>query len=200
MIAQDRPLIETEGVIRSKSGKSFYMQTYSGQHVNVLSPKSDEIHIDDIAIALAKQCRFNGHCRDFYSVAQHCVVGADQFLMQGRRDLAREFLLHDATEAFVGDMIRPVKRCLPSFSVIEDKFWSVISRKFKLPKIHSSEVHDMDNIMAVWEKRDLLPNSSEWPNMPDISALNLPKLHGWTWEVAQTEYLYYYKKLFIEVV
>lgn len=198
MIAQESPNINSQGVFLSLNGKDASLQTFYGRRVSVMNPKESEIDIEDIGYSLAKQCRFNGHCSEFYSVAEHCVRGSELAEQMYGRDVAREFLLHDATEAYLGDLIRPVKRMIPQFEDIEQGFWWVISKKFSLPYVHSKEVHYLDNVMVCWEKRDLLPNSEPWPNLPEISHLQLPKLHPWDWETSLREFTSRYLNLFAE--
>jgi hypothetical protein len=185
-----------EGVFLSKDGKGSWLQTGSGGRVSVLDPRPEEFRLDDIARATAKLCRFNGHCIDFYSVAQHCVLGAKFALKNISYFVAKEFLLHDATEAYVGDMIRPVKIMIPEFGVVEDRFTVAIGKKFNTPTKMSPECHLIDNIMVTWEKRDLLPNSEAWPRLPDISIYNFPTLRCWGWRKAEREYLKMYERLF----
>ena len=83
-----------------------WIQTMSGVIFYPLDPRPEEIRIEDIAHALSHQCRFAGHCREFYSVAEHSV--------RVSRELPQEFmlwgLLHDASEAYLVDLPRPIKR------------------------------------------------------------------------------------------
>lgn len=187
----------TDGVFLTKDKKGAWLQTFTGRRVSVLSPQPEEIFIEDIMPSISKQCRFNGHCNVFYSVAQHCVLGA-QFAMYHwkSKEVAKEFLLHDATEAYMGDLIRPVKVMLPEFGVVEAGFWKAISTRFGLPLEHTSKCQLLDNIMVTWEKRDLLPNSEEWPRLPDITEYNLMPIESWTWQEAEAEYENMYRKLF----
>jgi hypothetical protein len=186
MTAQILHLEKDAGVFYDKAKKNTWLQTYSGKRVSVLDPQPEEIDISDIIFSLSKQCRFNGHCSEFYSVAEHSVRGSTLASKLGYSELVqKEFLLHDATEGYVGDLIKPVKCVLPEFSDIESKFWKVISDKFGLPNVQSEEVHYLDAVMVTWEKRDLLPNSETWPRLPDISSMRLPKLEPVPWKTAQ---------------
>lgn len=96
-----------------------WMITFTGRKYWPLDPRADEVCIDDIATALAHQGRYNGHGRHFYSVAQHSAELARWFMAKGDHPLARWALLHDAAEAYVGDVIRPLKKFLPGFAEIE---------------------------------------------------------------------------------
>src|SRR6266702_8144744 len=79
--------------------------TYTGRHIDLLSPEFADIHIDDIAASLAKTTRFNGHTLRPYTVAEHSLLGVEYSLPQHKL----EFLLHDATEAYLGDVVGPLK-------------------------------------------------------------------------------------------
>jgi hypothetical protein len=86
---------------------SNWIQTYTGRAIYFdRPPRADEIDFNDIAVALSRTCRFNGHSRVFYSVAQHsCLVA----LHQSDPELFLPALLHDAHEAYVGDVVTPLK-------------------------------------------------------------------------------------------
>lgn len=172
------PDINTVGV--PGTDKESFLQTYQGYLISVQRPDPGMIDFIDIIRSLTKQCRFNGHCSRFYSVAEHTVRGVElaKKLFPENRKLAKSFFLHDFTEAYVGDVIRPVKKHLPEFKEIEKGFHSSICRAFGLDEKDFDEagVHLIDNYMAMWEKRDLLPIEVYWPGMPSIDHLNLPKL------------------------
>src|SRR5271170_7300011 len=85
--------------------KRAWIQTYTGGVFHILDPQQNEIYIKDIAHALAMQCRFTGHVRKFYSIAEHCVLGSHIV----PKKLALQFLLHDASEAYIADINRPLK-------------------------------------------------------------------------------------------
>lgn len=87
-----------------------WIQTYSGHRVWPFNPTAPEnvFCIEDIAHSLANICRFNGHVRKFYSVAEHSVLGSQIILPK----FALQFLMHDAAEAYIGDVSRPIKDCL----------------------------------------------------------------------------------------
>lgn len=103
-----------------------WMQTYTGKAFYPLDPRPDEVCIDDIAHALSQIPRFGGHARRHYSVAQHSWHMSCLF---GNPLLAYQALLHDAQEAYLGDIVQPLKSCLQMpaltgmlpFGVVEDK-------------------------------------------------------------------------------
>lgn len=100
----------TEG--QTKFGDRFYpntsLRTFSGEVFNLALPDVDRINVSDIAHGLSNLCRFNGHCRDFYSVAEHSVLVAS--LMPEGKEMYG--LLHDAHETYIGDVITPMKNFL----------------------------------------------------------------------------------------
>ena len=130
--------------------------------------------IREIAHALSCTCRFNGHVVRPYSVAQHCVLCADNVASADvvHPDdvllLRQAALLHDAAEAFIGDIVRPLKRMLPLFMEIEHRFEREIHKAFGLPEVLPEwvvqRVKEIDNIVLATERRDLLPVKSQEHN------------------------------------
>jgi hypothetical protein len=132
---------------------------FTGRQFWPLSPRVEDIDIDDIAHALSNLCRFGGHCRQFYSVAQHSVLVSRLV----PRHLAFIGLMHDATEAYIGDMVRPLKYSLSQFLEIEEAVWRVIARRFDLPFHVPPQVKEADDVALVTERRDLMvPSSKSW--------------------------------------
>lgn len=121
--------------------------------VDYAAPSPDDIDIIDIAVALSRECRYAGHASHFYSVAQHSVLCSR--LVQP--ELAIEALLHDAAEAYIKDIPTPLKRILPDYNVIEERFDIAIRRHFNLPETPSAAIKVADNILLVTEVRDLFP-------------------------------------------
>lgn len=116
--------------------EDMYVRTISGKAVNILNPDPDSIDLRDVAWSLSKQCRLNGHTPVFYSVAEHTLNLVYYLLDKNRQDLVPYALLHDAAEAYLGDIPSPVKKLLPEFKAIEDNILKVILTKFGLePKI-----------------------------------------------------------------
>lgn len=110
-----------------------HIYTYSGVSFSPLSPSMDDISSVDIAHALSYTCRANGHFRSFYSVAQHCLSCVEEARLRGLpRHIQLACLLHDASEAFISDITRPVKRQLTEYTVIEKRLQDVIYRRFGL--------------------------------------------------------------------
>lgn len=134
-----------------------WIQVYSGKPFTFFSPGVSDIDILDIAHALSMQCRFNGHVKKFYSVAEHSVNVSyevpEQYALAG--------LLHDAAEAYIGDMVSPLKFHMPEFREVETRIESAIFRRFNVP-LYSHEqnmaVKRADLALCVHEGRTLLTN------------------------------------------
>ncbi len=142
--------------------------TYSGRHLDFRNPDPAGIAIGDIAVALSRACRFSGQCRKTYSVAQHSVLVS----LNVPAEHALEALLHDATEAWLGDVSTPLKALLPEYVRIEKNLDRVVRRKFGLPEKMSGPVHRADRVLLATEKRDLMPEDpDEWPVLVGVSPL-----------------------------
>lgn len=145
-----------------------YVSTFSGNRFYPLEPRIDHVAIEDIAHGLAYQCRFNGQTREFYSVAQHSLIVAS--LVPPPLRLAA--LLHDAAEAYLGDMVKPLKVLLPAFAVIEDQVSAIIAAAFGISFSDYGPIKRADLIALATEKRDLMPHSVErWAYLDDIRPL-----------------------------
>ncbi len=149
---------------------SCWILTASGRRVDLLDPRPDMFCLEDIVHSLVKTCRFVGQCSRFYSVAEHCWIGSYQF---SDRALQVEFQLHDATEAYLGDMSGPLKNWTFEYKLIEDKMDCVIRERFRLPPKMSPEVKAMDLRMLATERRDLLPpgGGDEWESLWVVEPL-----------------------------
>jgi len=138
----------------SEARRGDWCQVYSGGVFWPLDPRADEVRIEDIAHALSMICRFGGHSKSFYSVAQHSVLVS---LICGKDD-ARWGLLHDAAEAYVGDMVRPIKHMpeLAGYRRAESAILSAIANKFDLPIFPPQSVVRADNVLLATEARDIM--------------------------------------------
>lgn len=108
------------------SDRGPYIQTYSGGRAYLLDPRPEDINLLDIAHALSNICRFGGHTREHYTVAAHSVLVSTLC----NEDNALLGLMHDATEAYVGDMVSPLKSALPGYKEIEKKWAAAIDVAF----------------------------------------------------------------------
>lgn len=118
-----------------------WIATSTGTAFNVIDPRVEDVHIDDIASSLSKQCRYAGHTKRFYSVAEHCVHVA----RLAPPDRKMEALLHDGSEAYLLDIPRPIKKAMPEYRVIEDRLMTVIATKFGFSWPMSAEITALDN-------------------------------------------------------
>lgn len=137
------------------------MQTYSGRSFWPLDPHPSEVCIEDIAHALSNMCRFAGHVRHFYSVAEHCVR-VSWLAPSHDRMIALAGLLHDATEAYVVDVPRPLKRFLPGYNEIEARVARCIEVAFDLETgiLDHPSVKRWDEVLLATEARDLMGGQS----------------------------------------
>lgn len=151
-----------------------YRSTYSGLVFDFVNPTEDMIDIEDIAHALSQLCRFTGHCDRFYSVAEHSLIGALIFMERKQDELAFEFLMHDAHEAYVGDLSTNLKKLCPDFKVVEERVDKVIRKKYNMESIMPIEVKRMDTTMLATEKKNLLYNHrfSEWNVLKGVEVLD----------------------------
>lgn len=145
-----------------------YVSTFMGNRFYPVEPRIDDVSIEDIAHGLAFQCRFNGQTRTFYSVAQHSLLVAG--LVPARLRLPA--LLHDAAEAYLGDMVKPLKPLFPEFSRLEESVMALIGEQFGVAGFTDPAIKRADLIALATEKRDLMPQSSEpWEALAGISPL-----------------------------
>ena len=164
-----------------KNNLSSSILTSTGKWFDILKPDPTLIEVEDIAGALSKLCRFGGHCKQFYSVAEHSMLAME--LMSKRYGnilmLMRWALLHDGSEAYVVDIPRPAKRQLAEYMKIEDAIQQAVAKRFDLPWPMPQEVHEVDNDILSLELRAYLPSQPEelLPPLP-VSGLGreLPTL------------------------
>ena len=153
-----------------------YLQTVSGRRVNPFDPDPEQLDIEDIARALANLCRFGGHSRVFYSVAQHFVIVSE--LVEQRGGDAEDIfaaLMHDAAEAYLGDMPHPIKHRSPlgtAFKAAEGRLEAVIHERFGI-KPDVPEIKRADRALLATERRVFSGESWRWPELDDVEPLDL---------------------------
>ena len=125
-----------------------WILTYTGKKFYPTDPRPAEICIEDIAHALANLCRYAGHSEDFYSVAEHSCLIAEKAPPSYRKWA----LLHDATEAYVVDMPRPVKRFLKEYRAIEERLLWAVAGHFGLSLPIPDEIIELDNRILLDER------------------------------------------------
>lgn len=138
--------------------KGDWFQTYTGIQFYAYDPRPEEVCIEDIAHHLALQCRYNGACREFYSVAQHSVLVSQNV----SAEYALWGLLHDAAEAYLGDLIRPVKLGMRQYREVEALVMAVVQEHFGLVGLEPPEVKRADEVLLYTERRDLLLVQRQW--------------------------------------
>jgi uncharacterized protein len=153
-----------------------YLQTVSGRFVNPFDPDPEQLDPGDIARALANICRFGGHCRPFYSVAQHSVI-VSELVEQRGGDVEDVFaaLMHDAAEAYLGDMPHPIKHRSPlgaAFQQAERHLESVLRERFSI-KADVPEIKRVDRALLATERRSVSGESWDWPELEGVEALDI---------------------------
>ena len=161
-----------------------WMQTFTGRRFYPLDPLQEDIDPEDIAHALSLLCRYGGHVDRFYSVAEHCVLMSRAVAPEN----ALMALLHDATEAYVVDVPRPLKRCLRDYGPIEDAVWRAIAGKFSVAEMLPPEVHAADDRIILTERDALMPRHEVWWQDGRIEPLPV-QVEGWIPRVAERRYL-----------
>lgn len=170
-----------------------HIYIYTGLLINPLDPDPDGISIEDICHSLSLQCRFTGHTRQFYSTGQHSVLvsrACPNFPMVG--------LLHDASEAYMSDLARPIKKTDwgKNYMEAESRLMECIFDKFDLPWPMPEEVHEADNMLLNTEIRDLMPKGL-WKSInPDSGAEVAPyRIKSWFPTFAQDMFMSEYNWL-----
>lgn len=134
------------------------MQTYTGKLIDLSRFSTEDVRLPDIAHALALINRYTGHSMVPYSVAQHSVIVSklvpEEHALWG--------LLHDASEAYLGDVARPLKVMLPSYVELEHHVQQVIAQVFGLRWPIPAEVKKADNRALIYEKRSLMSVDHDW--------------------------------------
>lgn len=162
----------------------------SGLYFDLRDPKPDQFTLGDIAGALSKICRFGGQIDQFYSVAEHSVLCAQQ----GRNDnlsIATQLalLMHDATEAFAGDVVKPLKTMLPEYPEIERRIEAAISEKFGIDfECERSFVREIDQAMLIAERVRLFSRDDvEWTGESQVRVLS-PQIFCWGPKIAEMRF------------
>ena len=170
-------------------GKNPYVHTWCGHRFYFLDPDPDTVCIEDIAHSLSLQCRFNGHTTEFYSVAQPSLIVAD--IVRRETDdprLALTGLLHDAPEAYLGDVVSPLKCLLPGYKKFEQVVEKCIADRFSLPHPFPKVIHTADVEALKGEFNSLAPFAHD----PPAQQLREP------WQV-EHEFINRYKQLVQEI-
>jgi 5'-nucleotidase len=158
-----------------------YLQTVSGRWVNPFDPDPEQLDAGDIARALANLCRFGGHSRSFYSVAQHSVI-VSRLVEERTGDAQDAFaaLMHDATEAYLGDMPHPLKHRSPlgtAYKAAEDHLEQALRDRFGI-KPDVPEIKRVDKALLAAERRAFSAERWHWPELEGVEPLDV-ELAAW---------------------
>ncbi|MCP4936387.1 MAG: phosphohydrolase [bacterium] len=171
------------------------MQTFTGRVFPLETFDPEAIHIEDIAHALGMLCRFNGQCKTFYSVAEHSVHVSHEIAS----NLALLGLMHDAAEAYLGDVPTPLKKELEGYCVKEDKLMKLISDKFgfEWPKedaLEEVELKRADNQLLADEKHVVMGREPKpWPGILEVK--NHDRIQCWSPGEAKEQFLTRFREL-----
>lgn len=141
-----------------------FIETFLGERFQPLDPELERIWIEDIAHALGNQCRFSGHVREFYSVAEHCVRVSRLLESLGEdEDVQLWGLMHDASEAYLVDIPAPLKKDAfgAEYRRAEDRLMFAVCERFGLPYLEPRSVRLADATLLATEARDLMPFKKE---------------------------------------
>ncbi len=188
-----------------------WMQTYSGRRFYPLEPRAEDVELADVAHGLAMTCRYGGQCRSFYSVAEHCVLVSEFVELHARnagkpaaevRRLAQLALMHDSAEAYIGDMIRPLKHQpeMVAFRHAEAIIEQAIAEKFRLDwTLEAREiVKRIDDRILIDEISYLMPCPEAYLDTPllrELSPLGV-RFQCLSPVAAQGAFMHRYRELF----
>lgn len=185
----------------SRDPNKAWITTYTGKRYHHLAPQQDSICIEDIAHALSQLCRWTGHTRHFYSVAQHSVYVSQLVPLED----ARKGLLHDAPEAYLGDMNRPLKHYTDAgkaYSEVEKLAEDAIFTKFGLTLGIPESVKRVDTQMLYTEKDQLIHSSAHTMYEHNKWGFNEQRaeilISPWSPTQAEVFFLHRFKQLFPE--
>ncbi|WP_018456825.1 hypothetical protein [Bradyrhizobium sp. WSM4349] len=150
-----------------------WIQTYTGKKFWPLDPRPEDVDIEDIAHALAMQCRFGGHCLRFYSNAEHSVL-VSRFC----GDDALAGLLHDGSEAYLLDMLSPIKQFMPDYKAAEKRCQAAVYRAFGLPETMPASVKQADRRALRTERLQIMRDIGE-PWVVDSEQPLDAEIVGW---------------------
>lgn len=178
-----------------KVDPKYWTQTSSGNVFRLGDLDANVYSLPDIATSLAKQCRYNGNCRYFYSVAQHSYLAS----IMAPAEYALETLMHDASEAYIGDIIRPIKHGIPGLCELEDQLHASIFKHFGLIWPMPDIVHEIDNRMLRTEMALLMPHCDpvEWGfgNVQPYDHLLTRATDCWNWERSEAMFTHRFNEL-----
>lgn len=172
---------ETESVVRRIIGPTIL--TADGEYFDFEAPDPALFTLHAIATGLANTCRFGGQCWPFYSVAEHSIwvsrIVPEEFALHA--------LFHDAAEAFIVDMPKPLKEMLPDYKALERRFEAVLFPALGLPIDMPPEIKKADRVMLATEQRHLMKNNDDWKWTGSVEPLDI-RLRCFTPNYAYVEF------------
>lgn len=169
--------------------KDDFIQVYTGIKFYPLNPRSEDVDIADIAHSLSLKCRYGGHCSKFYSVAEHSVY-VSQYVSQ---ENALWGLLHDAGEAYLADIPRPIKGSLTGFKELEANVMKAVCAKYNLVETEPADIKRVDTAILADEYEELMKKTVKW-YLPE-NPLGV-QIHGYLPEVAEAMFLMRFNELY----
>ena len=163
-----------------------FITTWTGKRFNPLKPDATKVDIRDIAHALSQLCRFGGHCTKFYSVAEHSILVSR--MVPPEEELAA--LLHDAAEAYIGDMVTPLKKHMKQFCDAEKPVLETIFSALNVLMSEDYMIKEADHSAFLLEAHALLSNTEGIPES-DVSE----KIHCYSPKEAEENFLKRYYEL-----
>jgi len=176
---------------------SDWMMTRSGRRVWPFHMVLSDVNIEDIAHSLSLQCRFNGHCNRFYSVAEHCVhVSAALWSAWDNTLWAKQGLIHDAHEAYTGDLIRPIKERMGTETALwyklEEDAEATVAESLQVQWPFDAIVKVYDQRIIMNEKEALFDGDGPWDDeLPPLDVV----IRCWSPERAKEMYLEQWRRL-----
>lgn len=169
----------------------FWIETFSGKQISYVEPDVNQICIEDISHALAHICRFNGHSVRMYSVAEHCCLMADYAASTGKYHSYEviEVLMHDAAEAYITDIPRPLKLLLPDFKLIEERLEIKIAKRFNMLYPRDPYIKELDNRILLDEREQVMNKSQHHWNLIGATEPLGVEVRFWTPYQAKLEFM-----------
>ncbi len=173
-----------------------WIETFQGHQFYFRNPTPESIDLLDICHSLAMQCRYCGHTKKFYSVAEHSVMMARWMLEEGYSiEVALQALFHDAAEAYISDIPRPVKVTLPSFKELENLLDEAIFAKFNIRYPFDPIIKEADSRILVDERAQMMRQTDNPWATDNLKAMEID-LQGWLPEQARREFYLLANRLF----
>jgi hypothetical protein len=186
--ADDVRILKTDTAYKAAT----FIETYTGRAFWPLKPTPDALSVIDIAHALSNQCRYSGHVQFFYSVAQHCCLLADWLANHGGSPLdCLQILMHDAPEAYLVDVPRPVKQYMPQYRVWDHEINDVIREWMGWKDLPMLPIQDeLDSRIIVDERAALMSRSGlDWGHHLEPVGVEIVP---WSPEEAEKNFLMQY--------